>query len=120
VSVEPGTFRRTIAVADDSSANPGVQLLSISPGASRFVPLPDHGTVLAPGWSADGKILFVECRTKDGYSLIYHRLSGGDADGVIATSPNLIYVVPSPDGTRLALPFPNVTANVWVATAKPL
>lgn len=115
---------RTIAVADDSSTHPGVELLAIhaedaKPEAPRFVALPEHGTVLAPGWSADGKVLFVECRTATGFSLIYHRLSGGRGDGTIAMSKNLIYAVPSPDGARVALPLPHVTANVWVATSNP-
>jgi DNA-binding winged helix-turn-helix (wHTH) protein/Tol biopolymer transport system component len=115
---------RTIAIADDSSIHPGVELLALPvegarPDAARYVALPEHGTVLAPGWSADGKVLFVECRTGDGFTLIYHRLSGEKADGLIATSKNLIYAVPSPDGTRVALPLPSVTSNVWVATFDP-
>ncbi|WP_161570938.1 winged helix-turn-helix domain-containing protein [Granulicella sibirica] len=109
----------TVAVVDHDTVHPGVKLLRLgtSPLQARDIPLAGFGTPLGAGWAADGRSLYVQCRTDDGFQLLDLDLRG--AAKVLRKSTVPLWAIPSRDGKKIAFPGYSTSDNVWTQELSP-
>ena len=104
-----------VAAAQHDTLHPAIELISLkSHGAGvQQLPVQGHGTTLGANWSADGKNLFVECRTEAGFELLSLDLAGHLR--LLRKSPSLIWAVISRDGRKIAFPGLYQSSSVWAS-----
>jgi DNA-binding winged helix-turn-helix (wHTH) protein/Tol biopolymer transport system component len=109
----------TVAITDHDTIAPRIRLVKLrtSPVAINELPLRGHGTLQASSWAADGKSLFVECRTAEGFELLDVDF-GGHAK-LLRKSEVPIWAIPSRDGRKLAFPGRTVSSNAWTTEVSP-
>jgi len=109
----------TIVATDHDTIAPKVRLVKLrsSPVAVTELPLRGHGTLLTSSWAADGKSLFVECRTAEGFELVNLDFEGRIK--LLRKSEVPIWAIPSRDGNKLAFPGRSASSNVWTSDANP-
>lgn len=102
-----------IAAANHDTMHPGIAVFKLGTERTqvREIAVQGHGTVLGANWSADGKSLFVECRTESGFDLLSVDLAGRAK--LLRQSSSLIWAVPSRDGAKIAFPSPTLSTSVW-------
>lgn len=108
----------TLTIIDHNHVQPAIDFIPIDGRrkAVRQISFGGHDAILAATWAADGKGLFMETRTDNGFQLVYSDFSGRQKS--LLTSPRVIFGIPSADGKQLAFPRFTESNNVWVAKAK--
>lgn len=109
----------TISVTDHDVVHTNIRLVPLGgrhAEDARELPLRGHGTVLGSSWAADGRSLFVECRTKDGFELVNLDLTGRIT--LLRKSSVPMWGIPSRDGKRIAFPDRTSSNNVWASDTK--
>jgi len=106
----------TISVTDHDVVHTNIRLVPLggrhAEDASEL-PLRGHGTLLGSSWAADGRSLFVECRTKDGFELVNLDLTGRIT--LLRKSSVPLWGIPSRDGKKIAFPDRTSSNNVWAS-----
>jgi DNA-binding winged helix-turn-helix (wHTH) protein/Tol biopolymer transport system component len=104
---------RTVISAGHDTLHPSLHRVDLDGSSNGVKSIPFHGpgSPLGVHWTRNGRALFVESRTDNGYDLIEFDLDGRST--VLHTSPMLIWAVPSPDGTKIAFPDATINSNVW-------
>ena len=108
-----------VSAAQHDTLHPGVELISLKSHGTivQHLPVQGHGTTLGANWSQDGKTLFVECRTEDGFELLSLDLVGHVR--LLRKSPSLIWAVTSRDGRKIAFPSLYQSSSVWASDMQP-
>jgi DNA-binding winged helix-turn-helix (wHTH) protein/Tol biopolymer transport system component len=103
----------TVAAANHDMLRPGISLarLRTKPTNIDEIALRGHGSILGSNWAADGKSLFVECRTEVGFELVSIDLAGHVKS--LRESSTLIWATPSRDGRKIAFPGLTISRDVW-------
>lgn len=109
---------KTIALADHDPLHPRVHLVSLEENAEiRDLPIKGFGSVLEPTWDAAGNGFYVECKSEEGYVLLYVTLTGQTT--LLQQSNVHIWGVPSRDGKKLAFPSIRIKSTLWVGSMQP-
>lgn len=103
----------SVAAATHDAEKPTIQLIRFgsTPTQVHAIAVPGHGTTLGANWAIDGRTLFVECKTKEGFELLSMDLAGQIR--LLRSSPSLIWAVPSRDGQKVAFPSLSLSESVW-------
>jgi DNA-binding winged helix-turn-helix (wHTH) protein len=108
----------TLSITDHDVVHPSIHLVTLHNGHTdgpSELPLRGHGTLWGSNWAADGRSLFVECRTKDGFELVNLDLGGKAV--VLRKSSVTLWGIPSRDGKKLTFPDRTSSNNVWASDA---
>jgi len=109
----------SVAAANHDTLRPGISLVRLrtKPTNIEEMALHGHGTILGANWAADGRSLFVECRTEAGFELVSLDLAGLVKS--LRESLTLIWATPSRDGRKIAFPGPTISRDVWASGGLP-
>jgi len=109
----------TVAAANHDTLRPGISLVRLrtKPTKIEEIALHGHGTILGSNWAADGRSLFVECRTEAGFELVSLDLAGHVKS--LRESSMLIWATPSRDGRKIAFPGLTISRDVWATGGLP-
>jgi len=113
---------KSLATAKTGVGDPvEIRIFSIADSSERTIAVPHWAAIDGVDWAADGKSLWVS--TYNGISS-FRRLEAWallkvELDGTITTLPangnvRFEYVIPSPDGRRLAFSGTALNSNVWL------
>ncbi|WP_157477485.1 winged helix-turn-helix domain-containing protein [Granulicella tundricola] len=106
----------TLSVTDHDLVHPSIHLVPLgnrNEESPSELPLVGHGALLGSNWAADGRSLFVQCRTRDGFELVNLDMVGHVK--VLRKSSVPLWGIPSRDGKKIAFPDRTNSNNVWAS-----
>ena len=99
----------------DPSSMFGIQILNLDTGKTQLIPIAQWADIFGVDWAADSKSLWLAARNSGGWSAVLHVQMNGTITNVLNFRNNdLDWVIPSPDGRRLAIVQEMNNSNVWL------
>lgn len=93
----------------------GIQILNLDTGKTQLIPIAQWADIFGVDWAADSKSLWLAARNSGGWSAVLHVQMNGTITNVLNFRNNdLDWVIPSPDGRRLAIVQEMNNSNVWL------
>jgi DNA-binding winged helix-turn-helix (wHTH) protein/Tol biopolymer transport system component len=109
----PDGMHAAWATQPDASGQISIRILTISNGSTRDIAVPGWADLYGVDWAADSRSLWVAARNSAGSSAILHVLISGKVIRVLDFKhQNLDWLIPSPDGRRLAIVLEVNRSNV--------
>jgi DNA-binding winged helix-turn-helix (wHTH) protein/Tol biopolymer transport system component len=109
----PDGMHAAWATQPDSSGQIGIRILTISNASMRDIAVPGWADLYGVDWADDSRSLWVAARNSAGSSAILHVLTSGKVIRALDFKhQNLDWVIPSPDGKRLAVVLEMNRSNV--------
>jgi DNA-binding winged helix-turn-helix (wHTH) protein/Tol biopolymer transport system component len=103
------------ATQPDASGKISIRILTISNGSTGDIAVPGWADLYGVDWAADSRSLWVAARNSAGSSAILHVLTSGKIIRALDFKhQNLDWIIPSPDGRRLAIVLEMNRSNVSV------
>jgi DNA-binding winged helix-turn-helix (wHTH) protein/Tol biopolymer transport system component len=100
----PDGMHAAWASEPDASGQISIRILSISNGSTRDIAVPGWADLYGVDWAADSRSLWVAARNSAGSSAMLHILASGKVIRVLDFKhQHLDWMIPSPDGRRLAI-----------------
>jgi DNA-binding winged helix-turn-helix (wHTH) protein/Tol biopolymer transport system component len=109
----PDGLHAAWATQPDSSGQISIRIFTISKGSTRDIAVPGWADLYGVDWAADSRSLWVAARNSAGSSAILHILASGKVIRALNFKhQNLDWMIPSPDGRRLAIVLEVNRSNV--------
>jgi hypothetical protein len=100
------------ATQPDTSGQISIRILTISNGSMRDIAVHGWADLYGIDWAADDRSLWVAARNSAGSSAILHVLTSGKVIRALDFKhQNLDWLIPSPDGKRLAIVLEMTRSN---------
>jgi Tol biopolymer transport system component len=99
----------------DPSSMFGIRILNLDTGKTQQIPIAQWADIFGVDWAADSKSLWLAARNSGGWSAVLHVQMNGKISNVLNFRNNdFDWVIPSPDGRRLAIVQEMNNSNVWL------
>ena len=109
----PDGMHAAWATPPDASGQISIRILAIPNGSTRDIAVPGWADLYGVDWAADSRSAWVAARNSAGSSAILHVLTSGKVIRALDFKhQNLDWVIPSPDGRRLAIVLEVNRSNV--------
>lgn len=113
-TLSPDGTKLAIAKINAWSVPSSIRILEISNQHEQTIPLPPGVSAQFIDWAADSRSIWVSAASGEKRSLVNLDLKGKIRPAFEAEKPELGWVIPSPDGKRLAILQGTRTSNAWV------
>ena len=109
-SLSPDGLKRALVCNGEKGT---IRLRSTATGETRKLTISGWDELGSIAWSADGSLLFAVWQHASDTALLRVTLDGKISPLLHSSNPQILGVVPSPDGRSLAIAGASTTRNVW-------